>query len=35
MHFFNLYVFSKMRKRAMLRQAPPPVAPQEFVRASV
>src|SRR4030095_1244573 len=23
MHFFNLYVFTKMRKRAMLRQAPP------------
>ena len=34
MHFFNLLVFSKMRKRAMLRQAPPPVAPQEFLQAS-
>jgi hypothetical protein len=34
MHFFNLYVFSKMRKRAILRQAPPPVAPQEFLHAS-
>src|SRR6188474_951636 len=24
MHFFNLYVFSKMRKRALLHGAPPP-----------
>lgn len=28
MHFFNLYVFSRMRRRAVLRHAPPPVAPQ-------
>ena len=34
MHFFNLYVFSKMRKRALLRQAPPPVVPQEFLHPS-
>jgi len=34
MHFFNLYVFSRMRKRAMLRHAPPPVSPQEFLRAA-
>ena len=27
MHFFNLYVFSKMRRRALLHKAPPPVAP--------
>jgi hypothetical protein len=27
MHFFNLYVFSKMRKRALLHSAPPPLAP--------
>jgi hypothetical protein len=27
MHFFNLYVFSKMRRRAMLRQQLPPVLP--------
>ena len=25
MHFFNLYVFSKMRKRALLHGAPPPI----------
>ena len=31
MHFFNLFVFSKMRKRALLRHAPPPVQPSEFV----
>lgn len=28
MHFMNLLIFSKMRKRAMLRQQPPPVLPQ-------
>ncbi len=27
MHFFNLYVFSKMRKRALLHSAPPPIPP--------
>ena len=31
MHFLNLYIFSKMRKRALLRNAKPPVAPQEYV----
>ena len=31
MHFFNLFVFSGMRKRALLRNAPPPVAPQGYV----
>ena len=25
MHFFNIYVFNKMRKRALLETAPPPV----------
>jgi len=28
MHFFNLLVFSKMRRRAMLHRAPPPLPPQ-------
>lgn len=28
MHFFNLYVFSRMRRRAAIHHAPPPVAPQ-------
>lgn len=27
MHFFNLYVFSKLRRRALLHTAPPPVPP--------
>ena len=27
MHFFNLFVFSRMRKRSALLTAPPPVAP--------
>ena len=28
MHFMNIYVFSRMRRRALLRHAPPPVRPQ-------
>lgn len=32
MHFFNLYVFSQMRKRALLRHQPPPVPPQAFLK---
>jgi hypothetical protein len=35
MHFSNLLIFSKMRKRAMLRYQPPPVAPQQFVAPPV
>lgn len=31
MHFFNLYVFSKLRRRALLHTAPPPVPPQAHV----
>ena len=31
MHFFNLYIFTRMRKRALLRNAPPPVSPDEYV----
>ena len=31
MHFFNLSVFSKMRKRAMLRTRKPPVVPDEMI----
>ena len=31
MHFFNLYVFSKMRKRALLHGAPPPIPPQSRI----
>jgi hypothetical protein len=31
MHFMNLYVFSRMRRRARLESAPPPVEPDAFV----
>jgi hypothetical protein len=34
MHFFNLYVFSRMRRRAMLRNEPPPVAPDALLARS-
>ena len=27
MHFFNIYIFNQMKKRALLHAAPPPVAP--------
>ena len=27
MHFFNIFVFSKMRRRALLHTAPPPLPP--------
>jgi hypothetical protein len=33
MHFFNLFVFSRMRRRALLSNAPPPVLPNEFMNA--
>ena len=32
MHFFNLLVFSRMRRRASLVNAPPPVPPDGFTR---
>jgi hypothetical protein len=31
MHFANLYVFHRIRRRARLAQLPPPVAPQMYV----
>ena len=31
MHFFNIFVFSKMRRRALLQTVPPPVPPQAHV----
>jgi hypothetical protein len=33
MHFFNLLVFSRMRRRAVLLSAPPPVPPDEVLAA--
>ncbi len=35
MHFMNLLIFSKMRKRAMLRNQPPPVFPQAHLSPPV
>ncbi|MEW6306892.1 MAG: hypothetical protein AB1705_25800 [Verrucomicrobiota bacterium] len=34
MHFFNLYVFSRMRKRALLHKLPPPVPPHGTVKVA-
>ena len=31
MHFFNVFVFSKMRRRALLQRMPPPVPPQAHI----
>jgi predicted MFS family arabinose efflux permease len=31
MHFFNIFIFSRMRARAMLYGAPPPVSPDGHV----
>jgi len=33
MHFFNLYIFSRIRRNATLRRSPPPVQPDEFLGA--
>ena len=34
MHFFNLYVFNKMRTRTQIGMAPPPVEPNAFAYAA-
>jgi hypothetical protein len=31
MHFFNMYIFSKLRRRSQLHSAPPPIPPQAYV----
>lgn len=31
MHFMNLFIFSRMRKRGLLRFEPPPVLPTEYL----
>lgn len=33
MHFMNLFVFSRIRRRATLHKQPPPVRPTEYVHA--
>jgi hypothetical protein len=30
MHFFNLLIFSRMRRRSTIRNAPPPVGPDHY-----
>jgi hypothetical protein len=35
MHFFNLYVFSHLRRNAELETLPPPVAPQTTLRETM
>jgi hypothetical protein len=35
MHFFNLYVFSRMRRRGLLRNEKPPVLPDAFIEPTV
>jgi hypothetical protein len=34
MHFFNLYIFNRMRKRALLHDAPPPLPAQGRVNVA-
>ncbi|HZH75886.1 MAG TPA: hypothetical protein VEY88_07635 [Archangium sp.] len=34
MHFFNLYVFNRIRRTGHVRSQPPPVLPREFTRVS-
>jgi hypothetical protein len=34
MHFFNILVFSKMRRRALLQAVPPPIPPQSHVNVA-
>lgn len=31
MHFFNIYVFNRLRRRGVARHEPPPIAPTGFV----
>ncbi len=31
MHFFNLYVFARVRRKALLRNQKPPVAPEQLI----
>ena len=33
MHFFNLYIFSKMRRRAIVQHQKPPIHPDSYVDA--
>jgi hypothetical protein len=35
MHFFNILVFSKMRRRALLQAVPPPIPPQAHINVAI
>ena len=35
MHFFNILVFSKMRRRALLQAVPPPIPPQAHINVAM
>jgi len=35
MHFFNIYVFNRMRKNALYETAPPPIEPDETLGLNV
>ena len=35
MHFFNLYIFARVRRRGLLRHQKPPVVPEAFVEPRV
>ena len=32
MHFFNLYVFARLRRRGLLHKQPPPLPPQSYAK---
>jgi hypothetical protein len=35
MHFFNLAVFTRMRKRALLHKQPPPIPPTAYIKPPI
>ena len=35
MHFFNLFVFTRMRRRSVLNQAPPPIPPHGYAAPKI
>lgn len=34
MHFFNLYIFSRIRRRTLMASAPPPLPPDGYLAAA-
>ena len=35
MHFFNLAVFTRMRKRGLLHKQPPPIPPSAYIKPPI